>query len=133
MKKLGFASSWIHLIMERVFSSSFSILVNEFPQQVFIPQRGLRQSYPLSSYLYILCVEVLSCQLHAAEYHKLIIRVPIARGVMSMNHLFFTDDSLVFCRANMGEWDRLNQILRLYEEASCQKLNREKTSVFFFF
>lgn len=48
-----------------------------------------------------------------------------------MSHLFFTYDSIVFCQANMFEWARLNQILGLYEEASGQLLNREKTSLFF--
>lgn len=47
-----------------------------------------------------------------------------------MSHLFFADDSLVFCKATMEEWDFLNNILGLYEFSSGQKLNRDKTSLF---
>ncbi|KAF5459101.1 hypothetical protein F2P56_023085 [Juglans regia] len=57
--------------------------------------------------------------------------VPLARGKVKMNHVFFADDSLLFCQANMKEWMGLNQILNGYEEASGQKLNRQKTTLFF--
>ena len=48
-----------------------------------------------------------------------------------ISHLFFADDTLLFCRANRGDLDVIQGILVLYEKASCQKLNREKTTVFF--
>jgi hypothetical protein len=44
---------------------------------------------------------------------------------------FFTDDSLLFCRANVLKWAHLQSILDLYESASRQKLNRNKTFIFF--
>lgn len=117
--------------MDCVSSSSFSILVNDSPQQVFRPSRGLRQGYPLSPYLFILCAEVLSSQLHAAEQQGLLTGVPIVKDVLSINHLFFANDSLLFCRANMVECGRLNHILCLYEQSSGQVLNVNKTSLFF--
>lgn len=48
-----------------------------------------------------------------------------------LNHLFFADDSLVFCRANIDEWNNLQGILEMYERSFGQRLNREKTSIFF--
>jgi hypothetical protein len=48
-----------------------------------------------------------------------------------LNHLFFADDSLLFCKANIDEWVHIQQVLEIYEKASGQKLNREKTSIFF--
>jgi ribonuclease HI len=44
---------------------------------------------------------------------------------------FFADDSLLFCRSSILEWARTQEILEAYERASGQKLNREKTSIFF--
>ncbi|KAF5442887.1 hypothetical protein F2P56_035499 [Juglans regia] len=41
------------------------------------------------------------------------------------------DDSLVFCKAQMQEWIRLHNIISLYESASGQRLNLEKSSIFF--
>ena len=48
-----------------------------------------------------------------------------------ISHLFFADDSLLFCRATMLDLLAVQDVLSLYEEASGQKLNREKTNIFF--
>ena len=55
----------------------------------------------------------------------------IARGGPKINHLFFADDSVLFCKANAQEWGKIQELLELYERASGQKLNREKTSLLF--
>ena len=50
-----------------------------------------------------------------------------------LSHLFFIDDSLIFCKATIEECDVLQRILSTYEKASGQQLNRSKTSLFFSF
>ena len=47
-----------------------------------------------------------------------------------MSHLFFADDSLLFCRANSQECHKLIEILAMYEVASGQKINMDKSFVF---
>ena len=47
-----------------------------------------------------------------------------------ISHLFFADDSLLFCKASKSHLQVIQNILVLYEQASGQKLNREKTSFF---
>jgi hypothetical protein len=44
--------------------------------------------------------------------------------------LFFTDDSLLFYKANIFEWMHIQEVLRISESASRQKLNKDKTSFF---
>jgi hypothetical protein len=57
--------------------------------------------------------------------------VSISRTGLKLSHLFFADDSLLFCRATVPECQRVMDILHNYEAASGQKINREKTTLFF--
>jgi hypothetical protein len=131
MQKLGFDARWIHLLMTCVRTVSYSVLINGQPFGNITPSRGIRQGDPLSPYFFILCAEGLSSLLHKAERDRRITGLPIVRGGMRLNHLFFADDSLLFCKANIPEWINVQDILAIYERASGQKLNKEKTSISF--
>ena len=48
-----------------------------------------------------------------------------------VTHLFFADDSLLFYKTIDQECQKLIDILELYEAASGQKVNADKSSVFF--
>jgi hypothetical protein len=131
MCKMGFPDKWINLIMECVRTVSYAIIVNGQPVGHIVPERGLRQGDPLSPYLFLICAESLSAMLSKAERNGIITGVPTSKNGPRINHLFFADDSLLFCKANSVEWRRLTKILDKYEEASGQKLNKDKTSIFF--
>jgi hypothetical protein len=131
MRKLGFAERWVHLIMTCVRTVSYAVLLNGIPHGHIVPSRGIRQGDPLSPYLFIMCADVLSKLLnHAAGLGK-ISGVPIRRGGTKINHLLFADDSILFGRATLDEWRQMKNILDEYERFSGQKVNLEKTSVFF--
>jgi hypothetical protein len=130
MKKMGFPERWIAWVMECVRSVSYSILVNGQPVGNIKPRRGLRQGDPISPYLFLMCAEALSSMLSQAENNGVITGVPTSKRGPKITHLFFADDSLLFCKANSVEWRRLTKILDKYEAASGQKLNKDKTSIF---
>ena len=55
----------------------------------------------------------------------------MCRSGPKITHLFFADDTLLFCQVEMGDLQVIQDILQLYEKASGQKINRNKTIVFF--
>ena len=57
--------------------------------------------------------------------------VSICRGSPMVTHLFFADDSLLFCKASIQECQKLMAILDLYEATSGQKINEDKSSISF--
>jgi len=55
----------------------------------------------------------------------------VCREAPRINHLFFADDSLILMRANKGDAQELKRILQVYETASGQVINRDKSAVLF--
>ena len=131
MEKLGFDRNWIDLIISCISSASFSILINGVPHGLIHPQRGLRQGDPLSPYLFILCAEGLHSLIQQAADNGAITGVSLCREGPKVTHLFFADDSLLFCRANNHECSAILDLLDKYERASGQRINRAKTQLFF--
>ena len=56
---------------------------------------------------------------------------PTSRRGPTISHLFFIDDSLLFCKVHLSQWNQLTSILQTYEEALGQKMNTNKTVIFF--
>jgi hypothetical protein len=128
---MGFPTNLVSTIMKCVTTVSFSILINGQPTDKFVPQRGLRQGDPLSPYLFILCAEVLSGLLTKGQYEGSFHGVNIALNAPPISHLFFADDSLVFCRSDPKEVSFIMNTLQLYQNISGQKVNTEKYEMVF--
>lgn len=118
-------------MMQCVTSVTYSIRINGKPRGQIAPTRGLRQSDPLSLYLFLLCAKGLSSLIKKVVSMGVMEGNSVCRRGPSISHLFFEDDSIVFCKASIEECDALQQILKVYEQASGQQLNRAKTSFFF--
>ena len=114
-----------------VTTVEYSVLINGEAKGKINPTKGLRQGDPISPYLFLLCTEGLSAMLKKEESDGQIKGVAVCRGASHVSHLLFANDSIVFCRASVEECDRLIKVLKEYEGDSGQKLNKEKTSLFF--
>ncbi|GAU17808.1 hypothetical protein TSUD_171970 [Trifolium subterraneum] len=130
-ESMNFPQNIITTIMKCVSTVSFSILVNEKRTKSFLPKRGLRQGYPFSPYLFIICADVLSALINKAQATKLIHGVKISPGAPEITHLFFADDNLMFCRANAEETNQIQTIITQYQQASGQLVNYQKSEIIF--
>lgn len=127
MKALGFNGAWIKLIMSYVSTVSYSVLVNGKPGETFTPSRGLRQGDPLSPYLFLICAEGLSALLRRAENNGTIHGLAAITGETRISHLFFADDSILFCKAMKEEWENVWRLLDVYDKGSGQQINNKKS------
>ncbi|KAL5775011.1 hypothetical protein ACOSP7_012568 [Xanthoceras sorbifolium] len=131
MKKLGFPNHFRSLVMDSVSTSKLSFLVNGKSVGEVSPHRGLRQGCPLSPYLFLLCAEALSTLIKGNESNGQSLGMRCCRGSPLVSHLFFADDSIVFCRASVQNCEKLKQILNVYEKASGQRINLQKSNITF--
>ena len=57
--------------------------------------------------------------------------VSIYKRVPTISNLMFANDSIIFCCANLGEFEVINEVLQIYANALGQRINMEKSLVYF--
>ncbi|KAL5562235.1 hypothetical protein UlMin_031982 [Ulmus minor] len=108
MVKLGFSLQWVELLL-----------------------RCITTGDPLSLYLFVICAHGLSEMLTNFEQMKFYKGVSLASTCPSISHLFFADNSMLFCRAWPSECFQLRQCLLNYAKASGQSINFDKSTLYF--
>ncbi|KAL4363000.1 hypothetical protein GQ457_04G024640 [Hibiscus cannabinus] len=131
MLRLEFDSSWVSLILRYITTVSFTVRINGCLSQDFQPQRGLRQGDPLSPFLFLICTQALSSLLTAEQFSGGLTGLCASRNGPRINRLLFADDSLIFIRNSTTEALRLKHILHIYGQASGQRVNYDKSDIFF--
>uniref|UniRef100_A0A2N9FH09 Reverse transcriptase domain-containing protein n=1 Tax=Fagus sylvatica TaxID=28930 RepID=A0A2N9FH09_FAGSY len=131
MRKMGFHTQWISMIMQCISTVSYSILVNGEPHGFLKPSRGLRQGDPLSPYLFLMCAKGFHSLISRASEQGDLQGVALCRRGPRITYLFFADDSLLFTKATTKDCAKLQEILLMYERALGQQVNRDKTTIFF--
>jgi hypothetical protein len=118
------------MVMRLVTTVLFSVLLNVDNLESFTRTRGIRQGDPISPYLFLLAAEGLLCLLKSRIQSSSLSGIKVAPSPM-VSHLLFADDSLLFFRANMESAQEINDILRIYCNASGQQVNMDKSSIHF--
>lgn len=108
MRKMGFNTWWVRLIMKCVTTVRYQIKVNHDVTNVITPSRGLRQ-----------------------ERSKQIQGIKVSRRAPSVNHLLFADDSLLLMKVEDRSMKEVDQILKQYADCSGQVINKDKSASMF--
>ena len=127
-----FAEEWVGWVLSCVTSSSFSILVNGEPSELFGASRGLRQGDPLSPYLFILMAEGLGRFLKTQVRQGLIQGWSWNTDCPIYSHLQFVDDTGLMGMARIREATNIRKALDTYLKASGQRINEDKSFIYFF-
>ena len=89
-------------------------MVNGVPSGFFSSSKGLHQGDPLSLYLFVMGMEVLSILIRRAVEGGVISGCKIQHGrerAVHIAHLLFADDTIVFCEAKKEHLTNLSWIL----------------------
>ncbi|KAJ0837904.1 putative RNA-directed DNA polymerase [Helianthus annuus] len=127
---MGFHNKWCSWVSGILKSANSSMLVNGSPTFAFKCEKGMRQGDPLSPFLFLVVMEVLSCMLDKAK------EVDIVRGISTpgngpiISHLLYADDAIM-----MGEWSKnevvnIVRILRCFYLCSGLKINIDKSNLY---
>ncbi|XP_026458603.1 uncharacterized protein LOC113359140 [Papaver somniferum] len=131
LKIMGVSGIAHSLIMTCVSTASFSINLNGSPQGLFRSERGIRQGYPLSPTLFIICSQGLSLLIIQAEIQGLYQGYKLNRWAPNINHLMFADDLFFFGENTRTNVRNLMKLLDDYAKLSGQMINYEKSSIHF--
>jgi hypothetical protein len=125
LKRCGFGEKWCSWISFCISTVRFSVLVNGSPEGFFDSSRGIRQGDPLSPLLFVFVMEALSRMLSAGINDGLLEGFKV--GNVTVSHLLFADDTLIFCKDNPDQLAYLRGIFLLFEAASGLKVNLAKS------
>ncbi|GKF00316.1 putative RNA-directed DNA polymerase, eukaryota, reverse transcriptase zinc-binding domain protein, partial [Tanacetum coccineum] len=129
LEKLGFGCRWRSWIKGCLHNARSSVLVNGSPTDEFELHRGLRQSDPLSPFLFILAMEGLNAYTSKVESLGLFKGCSVGRDNLHISHLMYADD-VIF----IGEWSWSNarnliSLLRCFFLVSGLRINIHKSLV----
>lgn len=106
-------------------------MVNRDTSGHIVPSQGVMQGDPFSPYLFILCSEGLFNLLFRANRNKCFQSIKASRGGPFTFHLLFPDDSMIFYRALVHDFNGIKSFLHLFKNATGQQINFDKSLVLF--
>lgn len=115
---------------ECITSPSYSIALNGTLVGYFKGRKGLRQGDPISPYLFVIAMEVLSLILDENTRISLLFGFhPKCFGIR-LTHLCFADDLLIFSTANLPSIKVIMEALGEFEDLSGLRVNPAKSTCF---
>ena len=129
---MGFGLKWQKWIRACISTVHFSVLINGSPESFFDSSRGLRQGDPLSPFLFLLFMKILSRMLKRVEEEGFIKGFSVGAdglGGLSISHLLYADDSILICDTDMEQLMHIRLVLTCFEAVTGLKVNMSKSEM----
>jgi hypothetical protein len=101
---------------------------NEFPSSFICPSKGIRQGFPLSPFIFLLVVDDLSRLIVQAIERNLIKGIKLSQAV-SISHLLFVDDVILFGAGLVQEVKAWANILDIFCKATGMQISATKSMI----
>jgi hypothetical protein len=127
MNRRGFSLRWTNWLASVLGHSSSIIMLNGNPGPIIKHHRGLRQGDPLSPYLFILAMDVLSriFDIATEEGHLTLLKGRRARLRLSL----YADDVMIFTNPVKSDVSCIMQIMKAFGDATGLNINMAKSSI----
>ena len=125
---LGFEHKWVAW-MSMCMKSMYSLRINGELTSPSPTSNGVRQGDPLSPYLFVIAMQILTALFEKAELEGEL--KPPSCGTTSMSHIIFADDQLVFLQADKQNACQLKSILEEFSTLFGLSINLQKSMVYF--
>lgn len=120
---------FVTLVTKCVTAVLYFFFLNGKPHWEVAPSQGIRQGDPHLPIFFLIVSEGLSSMLQRAKKNSLIHGISIVARATSINHLFFTNDSLIFCDVTPSKVGELERIFQVYKGASRKQIISNKLAV----
>lgn len=130
MIRMGYDLQFVAWITRCIQSSSFLFNINGEVDRYIQPSRSIRQGDLLSPYVFLIYTEALTNLINNAVMRKELEGLKISKSGPKLTYLLFVDDSLLFCKADVGYIKFIKELLEYYALCSGQMVNLEKSVIF---
>lgn len=117
--------------MSCITTFSTAVLVNGTKTEFFNPSRGIRQGDPMSSYIFILCVEMLLTYINHQFDTRKWDAINLGYNCPPLSHLFFANDLVLVGKTNTKTCSTILMALNYFCKISGQSINYKKSRIIF--
>ena len=129
LKAVNFPAQFVRWVEACVTSPMFSVALNGSLVGYFSGAKGVRQRDPMSLYLFVLAIEVLTRLLDRAAINGVLKFHPKCHKV-KLTHLTFADDLLIFCHGSKSSIRTVMSILQDFSLLSGLQVNNSKCELY---
>lgn len=129
-KAFGFSDITRNLIYRNIYGIGYFFYINGETVGRIKSFRGVLQRGQLSPVLFVLAQHIFSANFKRALRNNNITDFKVERGEMSISHILYADDVLIFSNGSIRSLTNLMGIIPSYEQSSGQMVNVSKSSFY---